>query len=261
MYLSDKKTIMFITGAFISHSCWDAWIVFFENKGYKTVAPPWPYKNASAEILRREHPESKIATVSLENLLDYYIEIIEKLPEKPILIGHSYGGLLMQLLMEKELVYAGVCINSFPPKNGMTLSFSFYNAILKPLGFLTSSKKTYLMSFKDWQQYFTNKMSFEEQKDTYEKLIIPESKILIRNIFSGSAKINFKKKHNPLLFLSSTADHFTPSSIQYSNFKKYHNLHSITCFKEFENQNHYALGQQNWEDIALYIADWFEKIT
>lgn len=261
MHLSDKKTIMFIQGAFISHSCWDEWIVFFEKRGYKTVAPPWLHKNESAEILRREHPNSKIASISLNDLLDYYVEIIEKLPEKPILIGHSYGGLLTQLLMEKELGYAGVCINSFPPRNAITVNFSFYKAILKPLGFFTSAKKTYLMSFKKWQHYFTNKMSFEEQKDSYEKLIIPESKILIRGIFSKISKINFKKKHSPLLFLSGSADHFTSSIINYSNFKKYKNLHSITCFKEFENQNHYALGQKNWENIALYIADWLEKIS
>ncbi|MDR7372710.1 alpha/beta hydrolase [Flavobacterium aquidurense] len=260
MYLSNTKTIVFITGAFISHTCWEKWIVFFEVKGYKTVAPPWPHKNESAEILRKEHPNSKIASFHLTDLIDYYTEIIEKLHEKPILIGHSYGGLLTQLLVQKELAYNGVCIHSVPPKGLFATKFSFYKAIWKPLGFFTSSKKTYLMSFQEWQCKFTNGMSFEEKKDYYEKLVIPESKLVFRDALSQTARINFKKKHEPLLFLSGSNDTIIPASLNYSNFKKYTNIHSITCYKEFQNRNHFVLGQNNWQEVAEFISNWLEKI-
>jgi pimeloyl-ACP methyl ester carboxylesterase len=261
MYLSNTKTIVFITGAFVRHSCWQEWIVFFESKGYKTVAPPWPYKNELAETLRGEHPNSKIAQLRLNTLLDYYTEIIEKLPEKPILIGHSYGGLLTQLLVQKELAAAGICIHSVPPRGVISASFSFYKAIWKPLGYLSSSKKTYLMSFKEWQYAFTNGMSFEEQKESYEKLVIPESKLAMRDVLSNKAKINFKKLHVPILFLSGSNDNIIPSSLNYSNFKKYKNLHSITCYKEFENRNHFVLEQLNWKETADFIVNWLEKIN
>lgn len=262
MYLSNTRTIVFITGAFVSHSCWQEWIVFFENKGYKTVAPPWPYKNELAETLRSEHPDSKIAQLRLNILIDYYTEIIEKLPEKPILIGHSYGGLLTQLLIQKELAAAGVCIHSFPPRGVITTKFSFYKATWKSLGFFSSAKKTYLMSFKEWQYAFANGMEFEEQKESYEKLVIPESKQVIRDIIiSNSAKINFKKPHVPILFLSGSNDNIIPSSLNYSNFKKYKNVHSITCYKEFENKNHFVLGQLNWQETADFIVNWLEKIS
>ena len=261
MYLSNTKTIVFITGAFVSHSCWEEWIVFFDSKGYKTVAPPWPHKNDLPEILRKEHPNSKIASLRLSTLIDYYTEIIEKLPEKPILIGHSYGGLLTQLLVQRELASAGICIHSVPPKGIYASKFSFYKAVWKPLGYFTSRKKTYLMTFKEWQFAFTNEMSFEEQKESYEKLVIPESKQVMRDALSNTAKINFKKIHVPLLFLSGSNDNIIPSSLNYSNFKKYKNIHSITCYKEFKDNNHFVLGQINWKEGAEFIANWLEKIS
>jgi pimeloyl-ACP methyl ester carboxylesterase len=260
MYLSNTKTIVFITGAFVSSSCWEQWTVFFENQGYKTVAPPWPYKNENVETLRNQHPDSKIALLRLSSLLDYYIEIIEKLPEKPILIGHSYGGLLTQLLVQEELAFAGICIHSIPPKGIFSAKYSFCKAIWKPLGFFTSTKKTYLMTFREWQTTFTNGMSFEEQKDSYEKLVIPESKSALRDIFTR-AHINFRKKHDPLLFLSGSNDILVTASLNYSNFKRYTNIHSITCYKEFQGRNHFVLGQSNWAEVAGFIVKWLEKIS
>lgn len=261
MYLSDRKTIMFITGAFISHACWKEWIVFFESKGYKTVAPPWLYKNELAVDLRQTHSESKIALIRLNNLLNYYIEIIDKLPEKPILIGHSYGGLLTQLLIQKELGSHGICINSIPPGNLMHFNFSFYKAIWNLSDDFTSTNKSYLMPFKTWQNYFTGQMSFEEQKEAYEVLLIPESKLIIRDIYSKSSKIDFKKKHNPLLFVSGSEDVFVPASLNNLNFKKYKNLHSITCYKEFQDFNHLSINQENWQIIADFIVNWLKKIS
>lgn len=261
MYLSNKKTIMFITGAFISHACWKEWIVFFENEGYKIVAPPWLYKNELAADLRQTIPESKIALIHLNDLLDYYIEIIDKLPEKPILIGHSYGGLLTQLLIQKELGSHGICINSIPPGNLMHCNFSFYKAVWTFSDYFKSATKTYLMPFKTWQWYFANQMFFEEQKQAYETLLIPESKLIIRDIYSKSAKIDFKKKHNPLLFVSGSADVFVPASLNKLNFKKYKNFNSITCYRDFKDFNHLSISQENWQAIASFIASWLKKIT
>jgi len=261
MYLSNKKTIMFITGAFVSHSCWEEWIVFFKSKGYKTVAPPWPYKNETSETLRQSHSNSKIANLRLNDLVDYYTEIIEKLPEKPILIGHSYGGLLAQLLIQKDLASVGICMHTIPPAEIVYFNFSFYKTIWNTVSFFNSADKTYLMPFKKWQFYFANEMSFEEQKETYEKLAIPESKLVLRDILSAASKIDFTKKHCPLLFVSGAKDHFIVASIQYSNFKKYNNVHSISCYKEFPESNHLVLKQENWKTVAEFIANWLEKIA
>jgi alpha-beta hydrolase superfamily lysophospholipase len=129
------------------------------------------------------------------------------------------------------------------------------------MGFFTSAKKTYLLSFTEWQDIFTNGMSFAEQKDSYVRLLIPESKSALRDVLTKTAKINFRKKHEPLLFLSGSDDTIIPSSLNYSNFKKYTNIHSITCYKEFQGHNHFVLGQNNWQETAEFIANWLEKIS
>lgn len=255
---SQSRTIIFITGAFVSHSCWEEWILFFQSKGYKTVAPPWLYKNETACGLRNLESESKVSFIRLKNLLDYYTKIIEQLPEKPILIGHSYGGLLTQLLVEKELATAAIFIHSFPPQGIMSLKLSFYKAVWASFGFFTSAKKPYLISFQKWQHDFTNGMSIEEQQDTYEKFAVPESKLAIRDILTSQVKIDFRKKHVPILFISGTEDKITPASLNYSNFQRYKNIESIKLYKEFKGHNHFIPVHKNWKKTADFIKDWLQ---
>lgn len=261
MYLSNAKTIVFITGTFISHNCWTEWIAFFENKGYKAVAPPWPHKNEFCSADKKEVLNSKIATIRLEFLIDYYTEIIKQLPEKPILIGHSYGGLLAQLLMQKELGAVAVCINSYPPFGISSLKFLFHSVIRKATACFTSTKKSYVLPLKTWQEYFSNSLTLEEQNESYKKMIVPESKLILRDLLTLSSKINFRKKHEPILFLSGSNDKLTSSKLIYSNFRHYKNFNSITCYKEFKGKNHVLIIQSGWETVAEYIADWFSKVA
>src|SRR6266850_7987515 len=92
-----SKTIVFITGAFVSHNGWDEWQTYFQSRGFTTIAPPWPYKDAPAAVLRKRQPnDTDLAVLTLPQLIDHYSGIIRKLSEKPIVIGHSLGGLITQ---------------------------------------------------------------------------------------------------------------------------------------------------------------------
>ncbi|SHH81854.1 alpha/beta fold hydrolase [Flavobacterium defluvii] len=261
MYLSNTKTIVFISGAFVSHFYWGEWLTFFENKGYKVVAPPWLHKNDSVENLRKHNACLKIGTISLFDLLCYYTEIIEKLPEKPILVGHSYGGLLVQLLVQKDLAEAAICINSFPPKGFTNIKFSFYAFIIRFSSGIFSSGKTFFLSFENWKNTFFNFLSIEEQKNEYEKFTIPESKKALRNLFSKNAKINFRKKHVPLFFISGSEDQIISPKLVKWNYRKHRNIHSITCYKEFKNKNHFVILNPEWKEVAECAAKWIEKVT
>jgi pimeloyl-ACP methyl ester carboxylesterase len=161
------KTVVFITGAFVHHSCWDQWKSYFDSKGYNCIVQPWPNKNASAEELRNRHPDAAIASNRLTAVTDHYAAIVKKLPEKPILIGHSIGGLIVQLLLQQGLGTAGIAIHSVPPQGIFTFKLSFLKAGWGPLGFFTSAKKSFLSSFKQWTYAFTNGMSCDQQKESY----------------------------------------------------------------------------------------------
>ena len=132
------------------------------------------------------------------------------MPEKPIVIGHSLGGLITQIIVNRGLAAAGVAIHSVPPFGVFPYEFSFLRAGWKALGLFTSLRETYLMSFADWQYAFVNGMTLDEQKSAYLQNTIPESKTVARGGLTKAAKVDFKKVHPPLLLTSGDKDNIIP---------------------------------------------------
>jgi pimeloyl-ACP methyl ester carboxylesterase len=260
----NSKTVVFVTGAFVSHNGWSEWQTYFQSKGYTTIAPPWPYKDGTAAELRKKHPSGNpgLAALTLSELVDHYAGIIKKLPEKPIVIGHSLGGLITQIILNRDLAAAAVAIHSVPPQGVFPYEFSFLKAGWRALGFFTSMKKTYLMSFKTWQYAFVNGMSLADQKKAYEESTIPESKTVARGGLTSAAKVDFKKAHAPLLLTSGSTDHIIPAHLNLRNFKKYkRRSDSILDYKEFPGINHFVVGLPTWKHDADYILQWLEENT
>lgn len=256
------KNIVFVTGAFVSNACWDEWRTYFESKGYSTVAPAWPFKVGTAAELRARQPhDTDLAALTLHELVDHYATIVKSYPEKPIVIGHSLGGLMTQIINNRGLAAAAVAIHSVPPEGIFPYEFSFLKAASGALGLFTSLKKTYLMSFKKWQYAFTNGMPLAEQQSTYDKLTIPESKTVARGGLTSAAFVDFKKPHAPLLLTSGTEGTIIPAHLNRRNYKKYRKDNgSITDYKEFAGRNHFVLGQKTWKEDADYILDWLERL-
>ena len=255
-----SKNIVFITGAFVNNTCWDEWRTYFQSRGYKTTAPAWPYKDGSTAELRARHPnDADLALLTLNELIDHYIDIVQSMPEKPIVIGHSLGGLITQIIVNRDLAAAGVAIHSVPTLGVFPYEFSFLRGGRKSLGLFTSLKKTYLMSFKDWQYAFVNGMPLQEQRAAYEKFTIPESKTVARGGLSSAAKVDYAKPHAPLLLTSGTRDNIIPAHLNRRNFKKYQRNDSVLDYKEFDGRNHFVLGQPSWRGDADYIFNWIAQ--
>ena len=257
---SVPKSIVFITGTFIGNNCWDEWKLFFESKGYRCAAPAWPYKDAFPEELRNRHPDHNMASNRITGLTDYFAAIINALPGKPILIGHSLGGLVVQLLLQRGLGSAGVAVHSFPPAGVKTFQFSFVKAVWEAMAFFTSAQKTYMVSFRKWKRSFANGMCCKQQKELYYKYAIPESKGITRDAFKCKAKINFKNPHVPLLFTSGSRDRIIPSTLNYINYKRYKRDHSITCYKNFKDHGHLVFDAPVWMEETKFIFNWLQGI-
>jgi pimeloyl-ACP methyl ester carboxylesterase len=255
---TSSNSVVFITGAFISNNCWDEWISYFESKGYECIAPPWPYKDAPAEELRNRPATDPIASNTITSLTDHFADRISVLPEKPVLIGHSSGGLIVQLLLQRGLGSAGVAIHSFPPRGVNRFRISFVKAVWEAMMLFTSNRKTYMVSFRKWKHAIANGITCEQQKELYYKYAIPESKRIIRDIFKCSIAIDFGKTRAPLLFTSGTNDKLIPSSINYSNYKRYATGNSLTGYKEFKGHNHLVFGGAGWREEADFILYWLQ---
>lgn len=255
------KTIVFITGAFIHHSCWDEWKSYFAGEQCSCVAPPWIYKDAPcAEDLRKRHSDgnSDLAFLSFRELVEYYSKICLQQPEKPIIIGHSLGGLIAQILINRDIGAAGVAIHSFPPRGVLPYEFLFWRSFWSSQNLFFARHETYLLPFANWRRDFTNEISEKAQKTAYDKFVIPESKKVIRGFLASAAKIDFAKAHSPLLLTAGSFDRVIPASMNLRNYKKYRESGSILEFKEFNGRNHFAIRQDGWKMIADYILDWLK---
>ncbi|HEY5825448.1 MAG TPA: alpha/beta hydrolase [Cyclobacteriaceae bacterium] len=253
-----SKTIVFITGAFVNNACWNEWKTYFDSKGYTTIAPPWPGKEGDAATLRARHPDKALAAVTLPMILDHYAAIIKNLDEKPILIGHSFGGQMAQVLMNKGLAEAVIAIHAAPPQGIIPYELDFLRSTSSSLGLFTSLDKTYLMSFEKFQFAFVNGMTLEEQKKAYDFLAAPESKRAVRGGLTKAASVDFKKPHPPILFLAGTKDQIIPAHLCKRVFKSYKDKNSITEFV-LKDRNHYILGLPTWKEDADFILNWIAK--
>jgi len=224
------------------------------------VAPSWPFKNASTSELRKRQPhDTDLALLTLTEVIDSYIKVVKSFSEKPIVIGHSLGGLMTQIIVNRDLAAAGVAIHPVPTLGVFPYEFSFLRGGWKSLGLFTSLKKTYLMSFSDWQYAFVNGMALKDQQESYEKYTIPESKTVARGGLTSAAKVDYKKTHPPLLITSGSEDTIIPAHLNIRNYNRYGKNGSVLDYKEFSGRNHYVLGQPTWKEDADYILEWLEK--
>ena len=249
------KSVVFITGAFISHTCWDEWVTYFEEAGYHCLAPAWPHKDLPSEELLNRPAHDAIELNKIGSLTDHFAAVVAALPEKPILIGHSLGGLVVQLLLQRGLGAAGVAIHSFPPQGVNRYRFSFLKVIWGTMMLFTSNRETYLMSFRKWKYTIANGLTCDEQKELYYKYVIPESKKIIRDTFKCATKIDFKLPHAPLLFTSGTSDKLVPASLNYYNFKNYATGYPVT-YAAFKGHTHLVFGHAAWKVEADFILHW-----
>jgi pimeloyl-ACP methyl ester carboxylesterase len=212
-------------------------------------------------VLKKKHPDPQLGRLTLAEVVEHHVNALRALDEKPVLIGHSMGGLITQILVQRGLAAAGVAIDSGPPLGVLATQWSFYKANLPVINPLISGHEPYYMPFEAFQEAFVNGMPLAEQRAAYDNQAVPESRLVGRGALSGIARIDFKKPHPPLLFIAGSADTIIPASLNKSNYEKYKASPSVTDFKEFPGRTHFLIGQQGWEEIADFVLDWLDKRT
>ena len=261
MKKGPSRSIVFVAGAFIGNNCWDEWRDLFERRGYTCLAPAWPGKDGEPEELRNRQPNATIAANRLDTIVQFFEKVANALQEEPILIGHSLGGLVVQLLLQRGIGAAGIALHPFPPPGSIRSRFFFFKAIWPALGLLSSVRNAYMISYSKWKGTLANGLSCEQQKGLFYKYAIPESKGIIRDLLKSGAKIDFKKYHPPLLITSGDRDRMVPASIVFENYKNYGVSNSITDYKDFRGINHLPFENKSFEEEADFVLYWLKGIT
>ncbi|HEY9249487.1 MAG TPA: alpha/beta hydrolase [Rariglobus sp.] len=164
------KTILLIHGLWVTPRSWEKFKSRYESRGYNVLAPAWPGITGEVEDMQRD-PSSFNGT-GIAEVVARYEKIIRALPEKPIIIGHSYGGLITQLLVDRGLAAAGVAIDSVPPKGIYVLPFSTYEALTPALANPFNARGTYLFPFARWWRVFANTLPKTEARAAYAEQAI-----------------------------------------------------------------------------------------
>ena len=251
-----SKTVVFIHGLFLNNQSWAEWETFFKEKGYTTYAPAYPDHEGIPSELRKNAPDS-LGYVTFTQVVNKMEAFIETLPEKPIIVGHSMGGLVAQKLIEKDLAEAAIIIGSAPPKGVITLKFSFAKSNLGLLNPFKGNSIHY--PTKKWFHYaFTNTLTREESDRIFDEFVVPESRNIPRETLKKAGKIDFKKPHAPMLFISGKEDHIIPASLNKKNFKRYKDEKSIRAHKIFEGRDHFIAGEDGWKEVANYVYNWLK---
>ncbi len=253
-----SKTVVFTHGLFVNPKSWSHWKAHFEAKGYTCHTPANPYHEGKpAELWKNINPA--LAKVTFEDVVNNVAAFIDTLPVKPVIIGHSLGGLTVQKLISMDKAEAGVCIDGAAPPGIITTEWSFWKSNFPVINYLKGD--SVFMPDKKWFHYtFCNTMSQEDSDKAFDEFVVPESRNIPRGTLKSFAKIDMKKPHQPMLFIAGEKDHIVPPSLNLKNFRAYKDTGSNREYKEFKGRGHYTCGAPGWQEVADYALNWLSKI-
>ena len=258
---SVKPTIVLIHGLWLTPKSWEGWIRKFEQAGYKVLAPAWPGMDGDVETIRKN--PAALRGMRLMTVVDHYDRIVRGLDAPPILMGHSFGGLIVQLLVDRGLGAAGVVIDSAQSAGVPVLPLSTVRATLSILGNPFTFNKAVSLTPSQFNYAFTNELDATESKKVYDRLAVPgPARILWDGAFSllnpkASSKVNYRNgKRAPLLFIAGGKDHLVPPAINKANVRKYSRSSALTAYREFPGRTHNTVSQAGWEQVADFALSW-----
>jgi len=257
-------TIVLIHGLWLTPLSWEKWIDHYKSKGFNVLAPAWPGMEGDIEQVR--HNTTPYERLGIKEIADHYERIIRELDSPPIIMGHSFGGLITQVLLDRGLGAAGVAISPAPIKGILVLPFSALKVASVALKNPANRNKAVPLTPDEFRYGFGNLLSVEDSQRAYDRLAIPgQGRVLfqaaVSNFTPGSpAAVHPKSgKRPPLLLQANGKDHTVPASVTKNAYKIQRKAQSPTGLKEYPDRSHYTFAQDGWEGVADDALDWATK--
>ncbi len=261
---STQRTIVFVHGLWLHAESWDRWVEFFRGHGYHAVAASWPGDGATTEASRRN--PAALAGHGVAEIADHVAQQLQAFDRPPVLIGHSFGGLLVQNLLGRNLAAAAIAIDPAPIKGVLELPLAALKSALPVLSNPFNFRRAVSLTKAQFRYGFANAVSEAEATALYERYAMPAP---ARPLFQA-ATANFTPRaatqidvHNasrgPLLLVAGGSDHTVPPVLVKSTLKRYRHSPAETEFKEFAGRGHSLVIDSGWQDLAEHSLAWLRS--
>lgn len=262
---NPPQPVVFIHGLWLHSSSWQPWIDVYTAAGYAPVAPPWPGDGPTVAETRA-HPEL-VANHGVGQVVDHYAALIATLPAKPIVIGHSFGGLIAQILLGRGVAEAAVAIDPAQMKGVLPLPLVQLQSGLPVLSRLSQIKGANIPSKKQWHQSFASEVTQEEADALYNQYAIPSPgkplfQAAIANLQAHSeTTVNFMAERGPLLITGGAKDRTVPevtSRYAYNLYAKA-GAKTVNDYHVFAGRGHSLGIDGGWRAVADYTLGWLKQ--
>jgi non-heme chloroperoxidase len=252
---SGLTPVAFVHGLWLLPNSWDRWTALFEEAGYTALTPGWPDDPDTVEEAKA-HPEV-FAHKSVGQIADYVDGIISRLNKKPAVIGHSFGGLLAQIIAGRGLASATVAIDPAPFRGVLPLPISALRSASPVLSNPANRNRAVPLTYEQFRYGFANAVGEDEAKELYETYSVPGSGVPIFQAASANlnpwteAKVDTKNpERGPLLIIVGERDHTVPPAIAKAAFKQQKHNEGVTEFVEIPGRGHALVIDSGWREVA-----------
>ena len=256
--------VVFVHGLWLHPDSWSPWLDLFRGAGYEPLAPGWPGDADTVEETRA-HPESN-AGHGIDDVVQHYAALIGKLDTKPVVIGHSFGGLIAQKLLGQNRAAAGVAIDAAPIKGVLTLPVSSLRVASVALRNPANRNRAIMLTAEQFRYGFGNAIPAAESDELHERWAIPgPGKPLFQAASANfaprsQAKVNTgNAERGPLLLVAGGKDHTVPASVTRATLKRYRKSAAVTHLEEFADRGHSLTIDSGWREVADRILAWLAK--
>jgi pimeloyl-ACP methyl ester carboxylesterase len=263
---TGKTPVVFIHGLWLLPSSWDRWATVFEEAGYTALTPGWPDDPQTVEEANA-NPDT-FAKKTVGQVADHFGEVIEKLGKKPAVVGHSFGGLLAQIVAGRGLSKASVAIDPAPFRGVLPLPISALKSSKPVLQNPANRNRAVPLTYEQFRYGFANAVSEDEAKELYDEFAVPAAGAPLFQAATANlnpwteAKVKSKNPdRGPLLIISGEKDHTVPWAIANASFKKQKRNEGVTEITEIPNRGHALTIDSGWRQVCDTALEFVRKYT